>query len=92
MKRNLKSKKINELIADFVKVSQSKKPMSFKDLWRQVVGSHNASETTNIRFKDRTLFLSIKNTHLKAELLSKKNQILEEITVINSNIKELIFD
>ena len=92
MKRNLKSKKLNELIGDFVNVVQSKKPMCFEELWKQVVGEKIASETYNIRFKNKTLYIAVKKPYLKKDLSSKKNTLLQKIGTLNSNIKQIIFD
>ena len=92
MKRNLKSKKLNELIGDFVNTVKSKKPMRFEELWRQVVGTKLASETYNIRFKNKTLYIGVKNPYLKADLLSQKNKILKKIGALNSNIHQIVFD
>ena len=90
MKRNLKSKKINTLIADFLESSQSRKPMNFRDLWRQVVGVKINSKTNSIKFKDHTLFININDSIIKSKLSSQKSDILEKINDINSNIKQII--
>jgi hypothetical protein len=92
MKRNLKSKKLNELIGDFVNSVKVKKPMRFEELWRQVVGKKLASETCNIRFKNKTLYIGVKSPYLKADLLSQQNKILKKIGDFNSNIQKIVFD
>tara|TARA_B100001250_G_scaffold343394_1_gene312044 strand:+ start:691 stop:969 length:279 start_codon:yes stop_codon:yes gene_type:complete len=92
MKRNLKSKKISELISDFFQVSKNHKPMNFHNLWKRVVGDKLVSETHNIRYKHNTLYVSVKNPYLKLDLISKKDKLLRRITLLNPNVKSIEFD
>ena len=90
MKRKLKSKKINTLITEFLEISKSRKPMSFRDLWKQVVGVKINSETNSVEFKDYTLFIHINDSVTKSNLSARQSDILEKINNINSNIKQII--
>ena len=90
MKRKLKSKKINTLITEFLEVSKSRKPMNFRDLWKQVVSVKINSETNSVKFKDYTLFIHMNDSVIKSTLLDQKSDILEKINNINSNIKQIV--
>ena len=90
MKRKLKSKKINTLITEFLEVSKYRKPMSFRDLWKQVVGVKINSETNSVKFKDYILFIHMNDSVIKSTLLAQKSDILEKINNINSNIKQIV--
>ena len=90
MKRNLKSKKINTIINEFVQTVKSRKPMSFLELWKMVVGSEIALKTNSLKFKESTLFIIINDFNAKSNLLSKKGEILRKINKLNSNVKQII--
>ena len=92
MKRNLKSKKINDLISDFLEISKTKKPANFFALWKKVAGTTLATETSQVIFKKNILYVKFKNPYLKAELLIQKDQLMKKIKLLNSNINDLIFD
>ena len=92
MKRNLKSKKIGDLIYDFLESSKNKKPANFKDLWKKVVGEKIFSETANVRFKNNILYVHFQNPYLKADILTYKHDIMKKIKLLNSNIHDLVFD
>lgn len=90
MKRNLKSKKINTLITEFLKISKSRKPMSFRDLWRKVVGAKINASTISVKFKDGALLINTGDNKVKSNISSSKSEILEKIQRLNSNIKQII--
>ena len=95
MRRNLKSKKISELIDDFLKIKKTeKKPaiVNFFNIWKEVVGKQVASETKNIRINNKVLYITIKNPYLKTDLSFQKTKILEKIKLLNSNVDKIIFD
>ena len=92
MKRNLKSKKIGDLIYDFLESSKTRKPANFKDLWKKVVGQNLFSETSHVRFKNNTLYVHFKNPYLKSDILTHKKEIMKKIKLLNSNIHNLVFD
>ena len=90
MKRNLKSKKINTLITEFLKISKSRKPMTFRDLWRKAVGAKINAATISVKFKDGTLLINTGDNKVKSNISSTKSEILEKIQRLNSNIKQII--
>ena len=90
MKRNLKSKKINLLITEFLEISKSRKPLSFRDLWKKVVGVKINNATNSVKFKDGILFINTGDTMIKSNISSSKSEILEKIQSLNSNIKQII--
>ena len=92
MKRNSKSKKIGELISDFIQVTKNHKPTNFHNLWKRVVGEKLVSETCNIRYKQNTLYVSVNNPYLKLDLISKKDKFLKRINLLNPNVKRIEFD
>ena len=92
MKRNSKSKKIGALISDFFQVTKNHKPTNFHNLWKRVVGAKLVSETYNIRYKQNTLYVSVKNPYLKLDLISKKDKFLKRINLLNPNVKRIEFD
>ncbi|MBL31968.1 MAG: hypothetical protein CMP62_04520 [Flavobacteriales bacterium] len=92
MKRNSKSKKIGELISNFFQVTKNRKPTNFHNLWKRVAGEKLVSETYNIRYKQNTLYISVKNPYLKLDLISKKDKFLKKINLLNPNVKRIEFD
>jgi len=95
MKRSLKTKKINELISQFISkqnVQSSHSNLSFSSLWEQVVGKEVSRETSNLKFQNNTLYISIENPYLKRDLISQKEKIIQRVQALNSNINQIIFD
>ena len=95
MKRSLKTKKINELISQFVSkqnVQSSYSNLSFSSLWEQVVGKEVSRETRNLKFQNNTLYISIENPYLKRDLISQKEKIIQRVQALNSNINQIFFD
>lgn len=95
MKRSLKTKKINELISQFVSkqnVQSSRSNLSFSSLWEQVVGKEVSRETRNLKFKNNTLYISIENPYLKRDLISQKEKIIQRVQALNANINQIVFD
>jgi len=92
MKRNLKSKKIGDLLNDFLESSKTRKPTNFKDLWKKVAGQQLFSETSNVRFKNNILYVHFKNPCLKGDILTHKYDIMQKIKLLNSNVHDLVFD
>ena len=95
MKRSLKTKKINELISDFVSkqnVKSSYTHLSFSSLWEQVVGKAVSRETKKIKFQQNTLCISIENPYLKRDLIAQIDKILQRIQDLNSNVSYIVFD
>ena len=95
MKRSLKTKKINELISDFVSKQNTKgrySNLSFSSLWEQVIGKEVSRETKKIKFQNNTLCVSIENPYLKRDLIAQKDKILQRIQDLNSNVNYIVFD
>ena len=95
MKRSLKTKKINELISDFVAKQNTKLPhstLSFSSLWEQVIGQEVSRETKKIKFQNNTLSVLIANPYLKRDLIAQKDKILQRIQDLNSNVRHIVFD
>ena len=95
MKRSLKTKKINELISQFVSkqnVQSSYSNLSFSSLWEQVVGKEVSRETRNLKFQNNTLYISIENPYLKRDLISQKEKIIQRVQALNSNINLIVFN
>ena len=95
MKRSLKTKKINELISQFISkqnVQSSHSNLSFSSLWEQVVGKEVSRETSNLKFQNNTLYISIENPYLKRDLISQKEKIIQRVQALNSNINQIVFD
>ena len=95
MKRSLKTKKINELISQFVSkqnVQSSHSNLSFSSLWEQVVGKEVSRETRNLKFQNNTLYISIENPYLKRDLMSQKEKIIQRAQALNPNINQIVFD
>ena len=95
MKRSLKTKKINELISDFVSkqnTNSSYSNLSFSSLWEQVIGKEVSRETKKIKFQQNTLCVSIENPYLKRDLISQEEKILQRIQDLNPNVNHIVFD
>jgi len=83
---------IKELINEFFEEVKYKEPSNFQDLWKKVVGKKLALETDNIRFKNDTLYVIVRNAYVKSDLISKRQLILRKIESLNSNISKISFD
>ena len=95
MKRSLKTKKINELISQFVSKQNEQSSysnLSFSSLWEQVVGKEVSRETRNLKFQNNTLYISIENPYLKRDLISQKEKIIQRVQALNSNINRIVFN
>ena len=92
MMRNSKTKKINQILFDFL--NQSKNNNNQKDfmmIWRNVMGKHIVMETKQVLFERNILYVTIKNPYLKTDLECQKNNILEKIRKSQPNVKTIVF-
>jgi len=90
--RNSKTKKINQILFDFL--NQSKNNNNQKDfmmIWRNVMGKHIVLETKQVLFERNILYVTIKNPYLKTDLECQKNNILEKIRKSQPNVKTIVF-
>ena len=90
--RNSKTKKINQILFDFL--NQSKNNNNQKDfmmIWRNVMGKHIVLETKQVLFERNILYVTIKNPYLKTDLECQKNNILEKIRKSQPNVKTIDF-
>ncbi len=92
MRRNLKSKKINDLLSDFIDFSKNKKPTNFFSLWKRVSGEKIALETDSVYYNNNTLFVKLKNPDFKSVLSNQEKEIMKRIRLLNSNVKKIVFD
>ena len=94
-KRNLKSKKISELITDFFQqnnVENGQKNIDPLKTWVDVMGREIITETKTVNIESNILYVKIQNPYLKADLKSQTNQILKKIQLINPSIIQLVFN
>ena len=92
MMRNSKTKKINEILFDYL--NKSKKNNNQKDfmiIWRNIMGKHIVLETKKVLFEKNILYVTIKNPYLKTDLECQKNDILEKIKKSQPNVKRIVF-
>ncbi|MAZ57828.1 MAG: hypothetical protein CMP56_00195 [Flavobacteriales bacterium] len=94
MKRSSKTKKISELLSDFLqnKKSDNREVLSPLKLWQEIMGVHIKSETKNIYIDKQVLYINIKNPYLKSDLISQKGNILKKIQTLNKNIINVVFN
>ena len=93
MKRDSKTKKINQIFSEFFHQKNSNQGDVINPLtiWIKVMGKHIVSETKAIYVKKNILFISIKNPYLRSDLISQKEKILIRINKISSSINDVRF-
>ena len=94
MKRNLKTKKIGELIYQFFesnKLDKKEEPIDFLKLWREIMGKDIFRETKKIYLSNKILHVYIQNSNLKQDLNYNKMKILKKINDFNLELEEIIF-
>ena len=94
MKRNLKTKKIGELIYQFFesnKLDKKEEPIDFLKLWREIMGKDIFRERKKIYLSNKILHVYIQNSNLKQDLNYNKMKILKKINDFNLELEEIIF-
>ena len=91
MMRNSKTKKINQILFDFLNQSKNNNQKDFMMIWRNVMGKHIVMETKQVLFERNILYVTIKNPYLKTDLECQKNNILEKIRKSQPNVKTIVF-
>ena len=89
--RNSKTKKINQILFDFLNQSKNNNQKDFMMIWRNVMGKHIVLETKQVLFERNILYVTIKNPYLKTDLECQKNNILEKIRKSQPNVKTIVF-
>ena len=90
--RNAKTKKINQVILDFLnqKRGLDLKLLTPTQLWQRVMGKHILAETRKIYIDNNILYVLIKNPYVKSDLVAQKSLILERIKVFNANVLDIV--
>ena len=76
------SRSISEVLRQMEEKYHLSSPLTeaaLKERWASIMGTLIANHTQTIRFKDGTLSLTIDNAPLKAELMMRKNEIIQRI-------------
>ena len=90
--RNSKTKKINQLILDFLnqKRGLDVKLLSPTQLWQRVMGKHILVETQKIYIDNNILYVLIKNPYVKSDLLTQRSLILKRLKTFNPSLLDLV--
>ena len=94
MKRNLKTKKIGELIYQFFesnKLDKKEESINLLKLWREIMGKDIFRETKNIYLINKILHVHIQNSNLKQDLNYNKMKILKKINDFNLGLEQIVF-
>ena len=90
--RNAKTKKINQLILDFLnqKRGVDLKSLTPTQLWQRVMGKHILAETRKVYIESNILYVLIKNPYVKSDLSVQKTLILERIKKFNTSVLDIV--
>ncbi len=92
MKRELKTKKIGEVINSFYKnynLLKTETNESIFDVWKDIIGVHIHSKTNNIFFKKNIIYIHVEDQIIKKELIRQKKKLKDSFDKKIQNLKEV---
>lgn len=91
--RRTKTRKLNEVINQFLKENKLDKKLKERELisnWESITGKMIARATHSIYIRNRTLFVEVRSSVIKNELVMIKEGLIQALN--NSVEEELITD
>ncbi len=80
--RHTKTQTLGEVLQQYVealKIGAKLKEVSLVRQWEDVVGTYIANATTNIYIKDKKLFVSLKSSIIRNELLMIRSELARRL-------------
>ena len=74
--------RVGDAINEFLKQEKLDVKISrftVKNSWKEIVGEHISNNTLDISFNDKVMFLTLKSTSLKQELIFSKQQMIDNV-------------